>query len=493
MFNKQSQRLSALALAVSAAAVTVSTPAMADVLPMETFVSRVLTENSEIAYQQLGVDIARENIRVSMGDFDPVLNMSATRTDTYVKNTAAESVQRFNSNEYKAVDDTITMAVEKKTQWGTAFEVSYNIERMDNSLQDQANRDEEVSSYIGVSMTQPLWRNFGTENNTFLLQSARLDAEKADAEVVNRKSLIAREAVHAYLEAQKSAHIMATRKEAVKTAKKLLDDTQELVNNGRLADYDAIDIRAALALRYAEFSVAEQEYLMALHKARRLLPDSGADFDVIKNTLPVPVALTFDLEAALQEAVQQRSDIRNARLQVSKEGIAMAAVENDARPDLNLVVSYGVNGLETSEKDSLDDALDGKYRTWSAGVELTMPLGNTSDSQQRAAMLKQEQAKTALSLLQRQVAVDLSQSYEVALQLETQLQQYKRILDGQFERMQIDREKAKEGKISYMELMRRRDAVNEAQEDYVRKLFDFEKARFDLEYHKGALLSYVSP
>lgn len=481
-----------LSLGLGSIMLSLSSGAMAAVMPLEQYVTQVLTLNDEIAYQRLGADIARESITVSEGEFDTRFNASLTRTDTFVKNTASELLQRLNKHEYESVDDNIRLALEKKARFGTEFEVSYNIERMNNSLQAQAERGQEVSSYLGINVTQPLWKNFGTENNTFAQESSRLDSSRADYDVDSRRSSIAREAVHAYLDAQKNAHIMATRKEAVKTAKKLLDDTIALVQQGRLAEYDAIDIRAALALRYAEFSVAEQEYLMALHRVKRLLPSKAEALAVQTQQLPEITAVDFDLESAVTLALGERPDVVNARLQVEKEKLQFKSVDNANKPDLNLIVSYGLNGLDKDESSSLEDAADGKYRTWSAGVEFSMPLGSDKgSSERRAAILKQQQAETALTVLHRQVAVDLSQSYEIVQQLYRQLGQYQQILKGQQERMQIDRDKAKQGKISYMELIRRRDTVNEAQENYVRKLFDYQKAKYDLYFHQGALLDNI--
>lgn len=462
-------------------------------IALEDYVSRVLDQNSELTYQKLGMDIAGEAITLSQQEFDAQFTASAVRTDTFVKNTTTEKLQRQSYSEYSAVDDTISLGIEKKARYGTTFSVSYDIERSANSLQSVAgNDDTEVSSYVGLSVVQPLMKNFGSDNNAFSYQVARLDAEKSQYEFRSRAANIAREAVASYYDMQRAFHILNSRKEAVATAQKLLEDAEVLVKRGRLSEYDKLDITATFAQRKAEMSIAEQEYRVALSRLQRLLPESLDPALLDQNTLPKVVPLNVSLDEAFTFAMANRSDLANAQLQLKKEKVQKRSVENENDPELNLVVSYGGNGLENSETDSLKDALDGKYRTWSAGLEFSMPIGSdTGSSARRTAALRQQQSELALDVLQRQIRSDLFQSYEVVQQIYSQLQQYKEILSGHKQRLEIDKEKARQGNISYMELMRRRDLLNNVQEKFIQNLFNYQKAKYEFFYHQGALLDKV--
>lgn len=84
------------------------------------------------------------------------------------------------------------------------------------------------------------------------------------------------------------------------------------------------------------------------------------------------------------------------------------------------------------------------------------------------------------------------QSYDIVQQVYSQLQQYKEILSGHKQRLEIDREKALQGNISYMELMRRRDLLNNIREKFIQNLFNYQKAKYEFFYHQGALLDQVS-
>lgn len=486
MYNK-------LFLSLSISLLAVSSNVSAESITLDEYVNRVLEENSELAYQRLGVDISSEVVSMSQQEFDAQFKASAMRTDTFVKNTTAEKLQRQSHSEYASVDDSINLGIEKKAYFGTTLALNYEVQRTKNSLQSaEGIEGAEVSSYVGVSVVQPLLKNFGSDNNGFAYKSSKIDAEKAQNDFESRASNVAREAVSSYLDVQKTFHVLSTRKLSVQTAEKLLEDTQALVQQGRASEYDLLDIRATLAQRNAELSIAEQEYQVSLNRLQRLLPSAVDPTQLNREALPKVSPLDVHVEAAFDYAMANRPDIANAILQLEKEKIQTRSVENENDPELNLVVSYGGNGLDSNESSSLDNALEGKYRTWSAGLEFNMPLGfDTANSARRAAALKQQQSEIALTLLQRQVKSDIQQSYDVVIQIYHQLQQYKDILNGQKQRLEIDREKARQGNISYMELMRRRDILNDVQEKFIQSLFNYQKAKYDFFYHQGALLDRV--
>lgn len=471
-----------------------SGPVVAGDIALEEYVARVLELNGELTYQRLGVDIASEAITLSQQEFDTQFTASAMRTDTFVKNTTTEKLQRQSNSEYSAVDDNINLGFEKKVRFGTTLALNYDIQKTENSLQEVDGDDgPEVSSYIGLRVVQPLWKDFGTDNNGFAYETARLDSEKSRYDLQSRMSNIAREAVASYLDVQKAFHIMNSRGEAESTAQKLLEDAEVLVQRGRLSEYDKLDIRATLAQRKAEHSIAKQEYQMALSRLQRLLPEAIKPVHLDRETLPKVSPLNISLDDAYRFAVANRPDLANAKVQLKKEKIQKRTVDNDNNPELNLVVSYGGNGLEESETDSLKDALDAKYRTWSAGLEFRMPLGSdVGSSARQTAVLRQQQSEIALAVLQRQVRSDLVQSHEVVQQIYHQLQQYKEILNDHKQRLEIDKEKARQGNISYMELLRRRDLLNNVQEKFIQNLFNYQKAKYDFFYHQGALLDRVT-
>lgn len=486
MYNKLFLGLG-LALFVASGSVS------AEGVTLEEYVNKVLEENNELAFQRLGVDISSEVVTMSQQEFDAQFKVSAMRTDTFVKNTTAEKLQRQSNAEYSSVDDSISLGIEKKARFGTTLAMSYEIERTKNSLQSaEGVEGDEVSSYVGVSIVQPLIKNFGSSSNGFAYKTSKIDAEKAQNDFKSRKSNIAREAVASYLDVQKAFHVLKARQLSVDTAEKLLEDTQMLVQRGRASEYDVLDIRATLAQRNAELSIAQQEYQVSLNRLQRLLPQAVDSSELNRAILPKVSPIVISMDSAFDYAMANRPDIANALLQLEKEKIQRLSVENENDPELNLVVSYGGNGLSSNESSSLDSALEGKYRTWSAGLEFNMPLGfDTTSSARRAALLKQQQSEIALTVLQRQVQTDLQQSYEVVTQVYQQLQQYKDILKNQKQRLEIDKEKARQGNISYMELMRRRDMLNDVQDKFIQSLFNYQKARYDFFYHQGTLLDEV--
>lgn len=107
----------------------------------------------------------------------------------------------------------------------------------------------------------------------------------------------------------------------------------------------------------------------------------AADFEVR------PVA--SDLDASIRLATGLAPEYLAACQRARREGVQLRYARNQARPQLDLRVSYGFNGLARSPSDSWDDAFEAGNTSWSAGMEFRVPLagGKKSRGELRAPAL----------------------------------------------------------------------------------------------------------
>jgi outer membrane protein TolC len=139
---------------------------------------------------------------------------------------------------------------------------------------------------------------------------------------------------------------------------------------------------------------------------------------------PPLATVTPDIDAAVTTALRDRADLLRARKDIETSTTNIKAAENSKLPDVRLNLGYSAAGLggtqvlrtggfpgtvvgggaSTSFATVLNQLLARDYPTWTAGVSISYPLGQSTDEanyararledQQAAQRLKSAEAKT---------------------------------------------------------------------------------------------------
>jgi len=119
--------------------------------------------------------------------------------------------------------------------------------------------------------------------------------------------------------------------------------------------------------------------------------------------------VTVDPAKDLQVALAQRPDYQAARLGVTINRAQESAARNLLLPQVNLVASYGYNGLDNNFSASRRMVGDREYPASSIGVAISLPITNAvGRGTARAARLTREQAEEGLALLEAQIALNVA-------------------------------------------------------------------------------------
>jgi outer membrane protein len=195
----------------------------------------------------------------------------------------------------------------------------------------------------------------------------------------------------------------------------------------------------------AEVAARESEKLQALSQIqsyeenlRRILNISRMQEAILPMDKPLYTPVKADFNEFLQEALEKRPDIQQVRLDLKNKNIDVRYFRNQLLPDLQLTASYYTKGLSGRPQDvvfsllpvdaaagsiggnlsdSLRDALKSLYRNYSFGLQLSIPLFNTSArADLTQARLNMEQS---LLLLKKTESVIYSDVKQIIMDLET--------------------------------------------------------------------------
>ncbi|MGH9486194.1 MAG: TolC family protein [Terriglobales bacterium] len=293
--------------------------------------------------------------------------------------------------------------------------------------------DPSYSSGLNFSFTQPLMRGFGIQLNSRNLMQAIDDREIADIAFSQQVMATVAQVEDIYWDVVTANESVKVAQEAVDLDQKILSDTERQVQIGTMAPLQATQAKANLATNQ-ETLIADQtnlEYNGLLLKnaiTKNLANPALASADVVttdKITIPAnqPIQPASDL---IKLALQYRPELAETRINLGISEMSLKATKNELLPQLNLVVGYNSNALQSSYGATFGNIFSGRYPSYQAGINLTIPLRNRSAEadvaraqlqlQQSYLQQQQEINNIVISVEQAQFALQSSRAQILAAQ-----------------------------------------------------------------------------
>jgi len=395
------------------------------VLPAETLkltlseaIHMALGKNFQIRAERYTPQIARARQLSASGAFDPVAEVSAT----YSKN---NQEQRTLNNELLtptaapgepdpdlfAVMDGLELdsSIAGLTPWGLTYDIGASTTRNTDSRLDL---DEKYDTFFGVSVTQPLLKNFGTDVNLAQLRIARADRAISEWTLRDRIIRVVTDTVNTYSELYFATENLAVEERSRALAAQLVEDNAKRAEIGVMSPLDVIQARSDLAAREGRVLVAQRVMLDNENFLKQLVTDEV--FRVLETSLtiaPLPdlPGAKADREKDFPLAFQLRPDYRQALLDLQKRQINVVFTRNQSLPRLDLLASFGINGIDSTFGKSLERTTgDDDYNlSWTAGVIGSLPIPNRdARGQQEAAKLEIAKALVDLKRLEQFILVE---------------------------------------------------------------------------------------
>lgn len=332
---------------------------------------------------------------------------------------------------------------------GTQVSVSFDNSRTGlNSLNTSYNPF--TASSLGLTVTQPLLRGFGINLNRRFIRIA--ENEQRITSLLFQQQLI--ETVYGvirlYTDLVALSEDVKVKQETVTLAQKLFEDTKAQVDEGTLAPVEMTRARAQVSASNQDLInstglLEEQEAILKTVLTRRGNedPEVAAARIIPTDTLTVPEKEeSRPLQQALSEAVANRPDLGQARVQVQISEIGLQGSRNLLRPEVDLVGIAQNNGLAGvlnplsqapsfplagGYGDVLNQLFTRKFPTYGIGVQVTVPLRNrVAEADVARDELQVRQSEVRVRQLQNQVRLEVEDaiiamrrarsSYEAAVQ-----------------------------------------------------------------------------
>ena len=335
---------------------------------------------------------------------------------------------------------------------GTQVNVTFDNSRF-NTNASRYTYNPAYSGSLGLTVTQPLLRGFGTALNRRFIRIARQSERIAGLvfrqQVIDTIAGVAR----LYTDLVSLNEDVKVKQESLRLAERLYQDNKNKVDEGTLAPIEVTRAQAQVAtsrqaLITAEGLVRQQELVVktAITRTGLANPTIRESHIVVIDSVTVPDRdLAEPIQDLFSEALRNRPDLNQAGIQLENAQISLTGSLNALRPELDVVATLQNSSLSGDLNPlaspfapgslmavggygkSLEQILFRNYPTYGIGLQLTLPLRNRvaqADATRDELQLRQIEVRRRqledqirLEVADAQVAMQQARAaYEAAVQ-----------------------------------------------------------------------------
>jgi outer membrane protein len=398
-------------------------------LRLEEAVTLALEKNLDIQVAKLEPQSVDFLIAGFRNQFQPVLASTVGQRDLFQLPTRTIN----GGTRVSQATTTYNASISQETKWfGGSYSLAWSNQRVASS-DALATRNPLYTTGIVASYSQPILRGFKLDNLrqqlAINLVNREISEESARATVFQTLANVR----NAYWDLVFAQSAVEVAQRATELADKLVEDNQARVEVGTLAPLDIVQAQAEAATRRQNLATAEAAAQTAELALKRFVV-SGTDDPLWRQTirpvdLPSLAPPPTDVEGAVRRALDERTDIINARKGLDTSDINIKYFKDLSMPALDVTASYGAQGLGGPELVRSGAGLDAPvgsiipgnyadalailrnldYPNWNVAVTLSYPLfASQATAQHARARLQGNQSVTRIRALEVQIAAEVA-------------------------------------------------------------------------------------
>ena len=387
--------------------------------------ARALENNVDIAVEKLNPEMSQETLRLAQGVYEPLAFSTVTQ------NSRTDPARNVFAGGAKVNTDTTTydFGASQLLPTGGNLRLDFDNNRQ-NSDSSISTFNPNFGSSLLLQFQQPLLRNFSIDTNRYQIQVARRNFDISETQfkqtVVNTTASVK----NLYYDLIYAADNLEAQRKSLSLATKLVEENRIKVRVGTMAPLDVVAAEAEQASREEAVILAENALLEAEDALKSAIfpkndPATWA-LRIVPTERPTAEPVQVDVEAATRIALERRTDLRATRLSLENTDSALRLARNQRLPQLDLVASYGSNGIGGTQilrndplgpvtgtvpggfGDALSDVFGRDFPTWTLGVNVAYPFLNRQNEAAAArAELAREQGQASLRRAELQVASEV--------------------------------------------------------------------------------------
>lgn len=381
---------------------------------------RVLEYNFAVQEKLLDYVVTHRRFRSEYGLFEPGAFGSVSHEANRRQNSTQQAAAANGAFELKEVNTLYEAGVEALAPTGARIRAGYNLSDFRNNIPPSAFAGpldiSQFQSFAGLSVSQPLLKNFGSAATLAKIRMAALSSKIAFQEYRRELQTAVATAEATYWTLYLAQQQVTFFEDSVRVAEKILHDNRALLEAGKGSDLEVVQAQAGVGLRRAKLDDARQKVAEAMNRLISLYGETASSGNrrVVLTDGPTLDTASYDVADLFHRAQQSSPEYVIQKEKIQQELVRLGYARNQRRPEVNLKGAYGLNGLDTSTYSSLKNVTNASFPSWSFGVELRIPL--LGDIRGRNELSAARLQVTAMEVALRGLETEIANGIDVARQ-----------------------------------------------------------------------------
>lgn len=302
------------------------------------------------------------------GLYDPRLEVDLA-TGQHKQLINAQAFSGLTKSDFFNLDTVLTQRLSTGAQLSLGF---FN-QRADISSVVVPPVDPEHTSDLTFSLVQPLLEGFG---RTVTEQEILLSIKDREASVQDLREQVfdlLTDVRNAYYEALRTRDDLAARQASVRVAEQVLKENRARVDVGVLPKVELLEAEVGLKSRQRDLLDADRAYRNALDQLALLLNSE----QLVQPSMALDQPeIRLDEAAGYQHSLIWRPDLQRRLRELERLDLEQTLNQDRLKPNLDVLASYGQQGIGEGFDDSLSGIADDEQHRWQVGLSFSYPLGN---------------------------------------------------------------------------------------------------------------------
>ena len=471
-------------------------------LTMEQAVAKALDQNISLTVERLNPQIQDLALAQIFAAYRPTL--SSTLGNNWQRQQGTSQLsggQNVETGQY-----TFNGGISQVLPWtGGTASLNFNNSHTETNS-NNATLNPYYRSTFEMAVQQPLLRNFRIDSTRQQIETSRISRENSDVSLRAATINTVANTRNAYWDLVYTTQAVEAARQSLALAQKLVEDNRSRVEIGTMAPIDIVSAQAEEASRQLALVQAVANRQTAEIALKQLLVSGTSDplWNATLNPTDRPPAAAgenINLEAALRNALEKRTDLQQARNNLRSSDVSMRYLRNQILPEVNLTASYASSGtggtlLERSRElggaiintypggygDALAYLRRLNFPTWNVRLQVSYPIGTSAaDANLARAKVQYEQSKAQLRSAELRVATDITNA---VLSVNNNLQQVQTSGASRElaqKRLEAAQSKFEVGMATNYEVVQAQRDLSDAQNAELRAILNYRKSVVDFQ------------
>jgi outer membrane protein TolC len=499
------------------------------------------------------IEVARENVRAaefdltaSRGVYDPRFT-----TNSYYERTETPAASFLSGTSAGSVTQSGLFSTSSVQGLTPAFGGGYRVDFINNRVTTNnlfAALNPQYPTQLNLSYTQPLLRGLRFDQNRRQIEIAKKNLSLTDAQFRQRAIETIAGVQRAYWDLVYTLRNLQIQREAVRDARQQLEHNRRMVAEGMLAPIDVVAAEAQVSgFEQSVYSALDDvgraennlKNLIAENRESPIWRVSLVPSDDVDVTPPV-----VELADAMQVALKSRPELSSSDVAREINEIEQRYAREQAKPQVDLVASYGMVGLAGAvtqgganpltaqntvirdrinalvaavnptlppsqqiglipvppaqtlpgeliggEAQSLTNLAANRFTNFRAGVTINLPFRNTTAKAQLGrTLVEQERIRTQREQLEQLIQVDVRNAIQLVRTAESRLRAAATARAASEQQYASEQRKLDAGQSTVFLVLERQTQLTTARGNELRAQTELNKAIADLQRATGNAL-----